>query len=265
MNPTHPLPPCPTDDAGLELVVDKATGVPAYLQLKRQLECAIREGRLAPGAALPSERALAASLELSRMTVRRSFEALAEAGIVEQRHGSGTFVRGLSLEQPLESLVSYSEAVRLAGFEPGSELITVEQVPASDAVARALRIEVGTQVLHLLRLRTADGEPLELQDVYLPPRFLDLSIVELTHKGSLYDTLDTQYGVRPLRSSQWVGARLATPRESRYLRLTRDVPVLSKERLTLGLDERPIEYVLGAVRSDRYRMLFQVAQAEVPG
>src|SRR5690606_23755625 len=163
---------------------------------------------------------------------------------------------------PLERLTSYSEATRLSGYEPGSELVTVEQVPASGRVAQALEVEPGAPLLRLLRLRTADGEPLQRQDAYLPPRFLELSIVELSQSGSLYRTLDTLFGVRPLRGRQWVGARQPTSLELRHLRLSRDVPVLSKERITYGLDERPIEYVLAVARGDKYPLVVHMAEEQ---
>jgi DNA-binding GntR family transcriptional regulator len=93
---------------------------------------------------------------------------------------------------------------------------------------------------------------------YLPPRFLPLSIVDVTQSGSLYEALDTQFGVRPLRAVQTVGARLATQTEAKYLKLPRDVPVLSKQRVTYGLDERPMEFVLCAARSDKFRLVFEL-------
>lgn len=245
---------------GSELQVDKSSAVPAYLQLKEQLEQAIYSGALAPGSALPSERGLADSLGLSRMTVRRAFETLVAAGLVEQRRGSGTFVRAQPLEQPVERLKGFSEEAVQAGLVPGSELITVEQLPATEVIAAALNLKPGAPVLRLLRVRTANGDPLELQDAYLPTRFLALSIVELTEGGSLYRGLDAQFGVRPLRGRQSLGARLPTADECRHLRLARDTPVLAIERITYGLDERPFEYVLSAMRGDRYRMVLQVRE-----
>jgi len=52
----------------------------------------ISSGGLAPGALLPSENQLARDLKISRMTVRRAFEALGHAGLVSRRHGKGTYV-----------------------------------------------------------------------------------------------------------------------------------------------------------------------------
>lgn len=243
-----------------ELLVDRDSLTPAYLQLKNQLESLITAGRLRGGAALPSERNLAELLGLSRMTVRRALEGLVEAGLVEPRRGAGTFVRKEGLEQPIELLSSFTGELARAGYEAGSTVITIEQFPAGALVARSLELEPGTMVLRLLRLRTLDGEPFEMQDAYLPPRFLPLSIVDITQSGSLYETLDRQFGVRPLRAVQTVGARLATQTETKYLKLPRDVPVLSKQRVTYGLDERPIEFVLCAARSDKFRLVFELGE-----
>lgn len=252
-------PPCNDDPWEKDLVISRASSTPAYLQLTQLLERFVMEGRIAPGAALPSERTLAERLGLSRMTVRRALEGLVEAGLVERRQGSGTFVRRQALEQHVEGLASFKQEVALMGSVAGATLLNIEQFRAGEVVARSLELEPGTTILRVLRLRTVNGEPFEVQDAYLPPRFLPLSIVQLTQTGSLYESLDTQFGARPLRAVQSVGARMATTSEAKYLKLTRDVPVVSKQRITYGMDERPMEFVRCAARSDQYRLLFELS------
>jgi len=61
----------------------------------------IRDERLSPGERLPSERALAESLEVSRATVREAIRSLAAMNILEVRHGSGTFVAALDIDELL--------------------------------------------------------------------------------------------------------------------------------------------------------------------
>ncbi len=63
---------------------------PLYAQLARSIEALIRTGRIAPGEALPSERATARALGISRTTVVAAYDALKEQGFVETRQGSGT-------------------------------------------------------------------------------------------------------------------------------------------------------------------------------
>jgi len=67
-------------------------GAPLHRQLYDQLREAILAGRLVPGARLPSTRALATDLSLSRNTVATAFEQLLSEGYVEGRVGAGTYV-----------------------------------------------------------------------------------------------------------------------------------------------------------------------------
>lgn len=258
MRPTTPPTGTFEGDWLAELEVDRSATTPAYLQLKHALEDLIASGRLAPGAALPPERALAERLGLARMTVRRTLEALVESGLVETRQGAGSFVRLPVLEQPVANLSSFTEEMSDAGFAVASSLLAVEQFPAGAVVARSLEVEPGTTILRLQRLRTLNGVPFELQDAYLPPRFLPLNIVQLTHSGSLYSSLEAQFGARPARAVQTVGARGATLSERKYLKLAKGVPVLLKKRVTYGLDGRAMELALCASRSDSFRLVFEL-------
>lgn len=78
-----PLPP---------LKLDPASSVPVYRQLYDGLRGAVLEGRLKPGVRLPSTRALAEGLGLSRSTVVNAFSQLLAEGYLEGRVGSGTYV-----------------------------------------------------------------------------------------------------------------------------------------------------------------------------
>lgn len=78
------------------LHLNERSGVPFYRQLVDQLTDQIRAGLLPPGALLPSVRALSGTLQISLITVRRAYEELETAGLLERRQGQGTFVT----EQP---------------------------------------------------------------------------------------------------------------------------------------------------------------------
>ena len=67
-------------------------GNPVYLQIQSQLERRIASGGLAPGDTLPSVRALAKQLRVNPNTVVRAYRELEFRGLVETRHGEGTFV-----------------------------------------------------------------------------------------------------------------------------------------------------------------------------
>lgn len=65
---------------------------PLKEQVVRELTRLIDEGGLSPGEQLPSERELSEQLQVSRGTVREAVQFLQALGLVEIRHGSGTFV-----------------------------------------------------------------------------------------------------------------------------------------------------------------------------
>lgn len=72
--------------------VDPTSPLPAFEQLRRQIERLIVAGILQPGAALPTIRNLAADLGLARGTVARVYDELAHDGLVETRGRHGTRV-----------------------------------------------------------------------------------------------------------------------------------------------------------------------------
>ncbi|HEX9460470.1 MAG TPA: PLP-dependent aminotransferase family protein [Thermoanaerobaculia bacterium] len=72
---------------------DNRSGIPFYKQIYDGYRSAILSGRLRPGERLPSSRALAAELNISRLPVVNAFEQLLHEGYIEGRAGSGTYVK----------------------------------------------------------------------------------------------------------------------------------------------------------------------------
>ena len=74
--------------------VDRATSVPAYAQLVRQVREALRLGQLRPGDRLPTVREVVTSCTVNAATVLKAYRELELSGLVESRQGSGTFITG---------------------------------------------------------------------------------------------------------------------------------------------------------------------------
>jgi len=96
------------------------TGQPAYQRLYEQLRAAVLTGRLKPGMRVPSTRALASSLGLSRTTVVSAFEQLRAEGYFEGQVGSGTRVAGTLPEDLLMFQRAPAAAHDGARTEPGT-------------------------------------------------------------------------------------------------------------------------------------------------
>ncbi|WP_449066296.1 GntR family transcriptional regulator, partial [Planomonospora algeriensis] len=106
------MPPIPVD---LPLAVDRAAPVSLTVQLGDRLRAAIRGGTLKPGERLPSTRALARQLAVSRTVVTEAYQQLYAEGWIEGRHGSGTYVADLDLSWHGPAHGSGSEAARTSG------------------------------------------------------------------------------------------------------------------------------------------------------
>ncbi len=234
--------------------VDKRLPTPAYLQLHAHVVASIESGAWPAGQALPSERDLAAMLGLSRMTVRRAFEEVARDGLLEQRRGSGTYVRSRRLEQTVDRVIGFSDEAQLLGFRPGSRVLEVTEVAADHEVADALGCQLGALVRRISRVRTADDLPLALQVAYLRPSMLTLLADDLAWYQSLYAAVEARFGVTPSRARQTIKARLPSRQERRLLSIDRFVPVLAIERTTFDADDAPFEFVRSAHRGDLYAL-----------
>lgn len=83
----------------MEYHIDPSLNIPIYQQLVDHIRAAIKQGDLAAGEQLPTVQEMAARLGIARGTIKRAYDELERAGLVEKTQGSGTFVR----YQPAES------------------------------------------------------------------------------------------------------------------------------------------------------------------
>ena len=76
------------------LRIEKGSSVPISRQIADQIASLCASGGLQSGERLPSVRELARELAVNQNTVLRVYERLSGEGLLEMRHGQGTFVAG---------------------------------------------------------------------------------------------------------------------------------------------------------------------------
>ena len=76
----------------MTVVIDTASAVPPYEQVRSQLAQQINDGRLPVGAKLATVRQFAQDLNIAANTVARAYRELEAAGLLETRGRAGTFV-----------------------------------------------------------------------------------------------------------------------------------------------------------------------------
>ena len=148
-----------------EWAAGKAGSAPVYSQLASLLREKIGLHEWAPGSRIPSEHELMARFDISRGTVRRAISELVDEGFLVQVRGSGTFVSERALSHPAgERPLSFGESLREQGKDFVTHVLEKRVVPAPSDVAEHLRIQPGSPVLYLLRVRTVDGKPVICQE-----------------------------------------------------------------------------------------------------
>jgi GntR family transcriptional regulator len=122
----------------VEFRVDRGGGLPAYLQLVRQVREAVRLGWLGPGDRLPTVRDVVRTSGVNANTVLKAYRELELSGLVEARQGSGTYVKtGLGTASP-QALTDLR--TKLAGWVTEARAAGLEDEDI-DALVRAVLAE----------------------------------------------------------------------------------------------------------------------------
>jgi GntR family transcriptional regulator len=234
-----------------------AVGSPKGEQLREIVGDLI--GSLAPGTALPSERELAERYGVARMTVRTEIDRLVTEGLVYRMHGRGTFVAEPRVAQAM-TLSSFSEDMRDRGLEPGSRVLASDVVLATSAVAARLEVGDGAPVVRIHRVRTADAEPMAVEEAYLPAaRFAGLEEADLEH-DSLFALLTSRWGVTMGGADQRVLAVAVGELDATLLGVAPGDPGLLFHTTVRDSDGRPVCSAWSLYRGDRY----EVRMSQVP-
>lgn len=153
------------------------------------------------GARLPSETELATNYQVSRVTVRTALKSLEAQGLVDIRHGAGTFVAdfGMSIRAGLQELGSITATIRELGHEPGMEWRTIEARPASKDEAVRLDVPSGAEVLSLERAVLSDGEVVAFSYDVLRLDILPPGTRSEIGRGSIFELFE-RVGLRPKRA-----------------------------------------------------------------
>ncbi len=219
------------------------TSVMRYLEVADNLRERLARGEVAAGGALPSEAEIGAECGASRVTIRRALEQLRGEGLVTSRRGSGWFVAHDPVRQALGRVTTVEAALEAAGARPERYVLEFAFEAASAVVAEALGLARDAEVLRVLRLNLADGEPFALVTVWVPGElghYLSRAEVEV---ATFYDLLPLR-GVALGRAVQQIGADIASADDARHLHVAKGSAVLTARRITNDCSGNPVIFSL---------------------
>lgn len=228
--------------------LDRRTGLPLYAQLVDDLQRRLARGDFVNS--FPGEHDLCREYDVSRHTVREALRGLRDRGVLDSGRGRATKIRQERIEQPLGALYSLFREVESRGMEQRSVVLALEKQHDS-AVAARLMLEPDAALVHLARLRLADGAPLAVDRAWLPfDVAAPLLEVDFTH-SALYDELESRCAVHPDGGRELITAAVPAPTDRELLQLPQDVGALLIERQVTAAAV-PVECRTTVLRGDAF-------------
>lgn len=215
------------------------TKVPAYERVFQQLKKEIIDGDYSVGELLPPEGMLEKRFDVSRTTIRRATELLAREKLVEIKQGRGTKVVDHKTQQTLNLVTSISETLKRKGYDVIPKSMYIDKVEASINQAKELGVKQGEELVRVQRVQMADGRPIAIMKNYLLPHTVP-GITEYTNQfTSLYQFVETRYGITIDSAKNSISARVANFNEAEMLNIKVGAPLLNIVR-TCYMNEKPV-------------------------
>ena len=224
---------------------------PMYQQLKDLIISRISEGELRPLDRVPSENELVESMNVSRMTANRALRELTDEGYVDRVAGRGTFVADFRSRSHVLEVRNIAGEIAARGHVHTCEVLRQSRQRARGEVAKALHVEQGTGVFHLLLVHYENGSPIQVEDRYVlasfAPDCLEQDFAQVTPSAYLST-------VAPLQEAEQV-VRAQTPNAAvrKRLQMAEHEPCLVVTRRTWARG-RPVTFARLHHPGSRYEL-----------
>ena len=236
---------------------------PAAIAIRDRLRQEIAAGELSPGQRLGAEREIAERLGVSRSTVRSALADLERSGAVRRVRGraGGIFVAERKVERDLTSLAG------LAGL-PAPAGLSVRRPGHIDGDRRGRRRDrrsrSGWARARSCSRSSAYGWPTASRSRWSARRFRPSQFPDLLDRslsGSLYELLQTHYGLEPGEAEERIEVVAAGAAEARLLGVPRGVPLVAIARTAWSADGVAFERSHDLFRGDRVRIVVRARSA----
>lgn len=230
--------------------------IPRHEQIAGWIRDEISSGRFGIDEKIPSENELSTKFDVSRVTVRRALQTLENEQKIYRCQGLGSFVKGKKPVQQMLAMNDFMEDMKQNGLEGTSIVIQNTIEAATPIVAQHLKIEPGTKVFRLDRLRLANGKPIALDYTWLPAFYGQLIVDYDLEKRTIFDILENEYDIEITSGCYYLQAETASESQAVHLNIPENAALFRLDRISYTLHEKPVYYQRRFYRNDKfvYRM-----------
>lgn len=210
--------------------------------IRAQLLTEMKSGAFASSDRLPPENVLSEQLGISRTQLRDTLSALEREGLITRRHGIGTVINHhvVKLQNRMDIATEFLDIIRQSGYEPAVAFVRMEDDFADEKIAKTLHIPVGTEVVRVCRLCTADGKPAIYCEDVLDKELLKEGYSLGDLERPIYIFLQNWCEITAHMDLIEVHAVLAQGEVAKALEVTEGTPVLNLEEVDYDIEGKPI-------------------------
>ena len=221
----------------------------SYQQLAEIIREKINSNEYVFGLALPSERELAKSFDVSRSLVRSAIEQLCTEGILKKYHGKGTYIMLKDIDDSSKHFKGMSELLKKAGYDPSSKILNTMTRKAGYKFSKIFDVSEDTEIFEVLRLRLGNEQPISIENTYI----LHDSIPDIENIDfqiySLYDLFRTN-NIKIQDISHVFSTTKVHDTDARFLNLENDTSVIYVDITSSLIDNQVVEYTEVLVRPE---------------
>jgi GntR family transcriptional regulator len=225
--------------------------VPHYLRIYGDLRQRIDSGEWEAGTRLPAQRDLSREFGVAVMTVRHALKLLEQEGLVQFRHGKGTYIARRPVAYDVSHLRSLAQEMAAQGHALVTRVLSSAFSRAQPRVAELLGLDGSDEVYVLERLRVVDGRPAVYQCSHLRAQHgWAIAEADLANR-SLYDLLTQALDLEITRAVEILRPVTLSAAVAKLFGEPKGAPAILSERLTFTTGDEPLIFDEAYMPGDR--------------
>ncbi|MBP1042949.1 GntR family transcriptional regulator [Vagococcus sp. BWB3-3] len=224
----------------------------AYEEVVNAIIQNIHSGKYPKNQKLPSEYDLATEFDVSRLTIRKAIEELVKNQILIKSKSRGTYIMAHDkIQSGSNGLQGFTESLTKYGMKSNTKVIELNEifVPTSHYMA-LFNLQDGETIYTVKRVRYADGEPMVIEEITVPAKYVPQLTKEKAESQSIFSLIEEVIEIG--YSQQEIGAILVTEDISPLLDVPIAEPLIHVESMTYSIEGHPILTDTSYYRADKY-------------